>query len=127
MIVCIDFKAGLFINPSEDILKQVKIALGDTTRYSTRLLVPGSHNLTPREWDDPNYDYWVNVGVDGLGTMRMVPRVEGAASKFTNEVRWREGVREQPINSGAVPIIILGGSKASPTGLAVYKIVGWMS
>ena len=126
-IECVEFKKGeYFIDPGKgDILSQARKALDDPELYKVRTLTPGSYDLTPREWKDPNFKYWVNVETTGMGTLRMVPRVEGASSRFVEEREWTEGVREHPLRSGSEPVIIAGGSKNSPSGLAIYKLIYW--
>lgn len=126
-IECLEFKKGGYsLDPEKDDMQsQIQEVLRDPENFKIRTLGPGSHDLTPREWEDPNYRYWVNIENNGMGTVRMVPAVEGASSRFVEEREWTKGVREHPLKPGSEPVVIVGGNKERSTGLAVYKIIYW--
>ncbi len=123
-IKCVEFGSGGFpFNPSEDIEDQITAALSDVKNYTEKTFEPGIYDLTPKEWEDPNFRYWLKVENDGTGRILMIPFVEGARSKFVENREWQAGYREFWLRPDSEKVVIAGGSRESSTGLALYKLI----
>lgn len=114
----IDFRRG---DPMEQI--------SPDARVNMRVLQPGTHDVTPREWSNPNYTYLVNVAPRGTGTLDMQPRYSNSVmQEFLGSVPQSglDHARTQVLGPDTSPIVIAGGYIGSPTGFALFAIISYV-
>ncbi|MFX0203489.1 MAG: hypothetical protein ACFFCW_45900 [Candidatus Hodarchaeota archaeon] len=126
----IEFVDGYPLDPKsgEDLNQQIQRGLLDPrVKRRERRLSVGEHYVTPRQWRrpdaDPNYDYFVEVNERGGGRFRMVPLHDGVGTRELGKSGFRRGGMTQELTPDSEMAIIAGGSKRSPTGLAVFRII----
>jgi len=115
------FHSPLHLNQETNMMVQIQRSLH---LAEIRPISPGQHDVTPKEWRDPNFQYTIHVNPNGTGVLHMEPRHSDSLAFDPRDKNMPAAhAIDKPLNEHSKIVVIAGGYKPSPTGLACFRLV----